>query len=145
MRQQVSLLTQSRFHSPAFNAAIFDGPLRIYFAQYQESLALRVYFDMQKKFKDVLADVREAFRKSGISIFIMLYPSEEAFKISFHEASGISVLTGRLGQDFVVGVPGPMSETELDSVGLKVYDIINKVKDLANSESFDKSIEPVLL
>ena len=39
-------ITQSSFYSPAFNGAIFDGPLRLYFSQAQEAMALKFYFEL---------------------------------------------------------------------------------------------------
>jgi hypothetical protein len=128
MRQQISFLTQSRFYSPAFNAAIFDGPVRIYFAQYQESLALKVYFKIQDRLKESFADVRESFRRTGMNIFVMLYPSSEAFSFSFDEAIGQdTVVVERLGTDFVVGVRGPMVEDETTAICDRIEEIARSV------------------
>ncbi len=116
MRQQISFLTQSRFYSPAFNAAIFDGPVRIYFAQYQEPLALKVYFSVQERLKESFSQIRESFRKTGLNVFVMLYPSSEAFKMTFDEgALESSVIVERLGNDFVVGVSGPLNEGDVSN------------------------------
>src|SRR5687768_8337756 len=101
MRQQQtsSLLTQSRFYSPAFNAAIFDGPLRIYFAQVQEPFALKIYFAAQSRMQELYAKIREIFRKTGVSIFVMLYPSAETFQLSFDGmVIDDDIMVHRLGQ-----------------------------------------------
>ncbi|OFZ14864.1 MAG: hypothetical protein A2Z20_04550 [Bdellovibrionales bacterium RBG_16_40_8] len=125
MRQQISFLTQSRFYSPAFNAAIFDGPIRIYFAQYQEAQALKVYFIIQEQMKDVYSQVRDTFRRTDVNIFIMLYPSDEAYKMSFADlAQNSQIVVERLGRDFVVGVSGPISDKEVTTVYERVEEIV---------------------
>ncbi len=125
MSSHISFLTQSRFYSPAFNAAIFDGPLRIYFAQYQEPLALKIYFTAQQRMADIYSKVREVFRRTGINIFVMLYPSTEAFQMSFEGgiSMGQPVAVERLGTDFVVGVCGPISETDIELVYKRIEEI----------------------
>src|SRR6185437_13613381 len=103
MRPQISFLTQSRFYSPAFNAAIFDGPLRIYFAQFQEPQALKVYFAAQQRLQELYSRIRENFRRTGVNIFVMLYPSAEAFEMSFDDIKNLdTVRVDRLGVDYVI-------------------------------------------
>lgn len=132
MRETVTYVTQSKFFSPAFNAAIFDGPIRIYFAQYQESQALKIYFSLQERFQEARKSARGIFKDRARNIFVMLYPTDETFHLSFTDSatsdadSAVDVTQGagawadrsivrtRLGQDFVVGVRGPLDETELE-------------------------------
>ncbi len=109
IHQPVSFLTQSKFYSPAFNAAIFDGPLRIYFAQYQEALALKVYFKLQEGL--------EGFRASAQHVFVMLYPTPETFENCFTpegKAETATILMDQLGDDHVVGVCGPVRDEDCD-------------------------------
>lgn len=111
IHQPVSFLTQSKFYSPAFNAAIFDGPLRIYFAQYQEALALKVYFKLQEGL--------EGFRASAQHVFVMLYPTPETFENCFTpdgKAVAASILMDQLGDDHVVGVCGPVRDEDCDGL-----------------------------
>ncbi len=122
MRQQISFLTQSRFYSPAFNSAIFDGPVRIYFAQYQEPTALKVYFKAQQRIKDVNHEVREAYRRMNINIFVMLYPTSETFQMSFTETIADTPVA-RLGRDFVIGASAQMTDTDVDQVCERIYEI----------------------
>jgi anti-anti-sigma regulatory factor len=141
MRQQISFLTQSRFYSPAFNSAIYDGPVRIYFAQYQESLALKVYFNSQLQLKKIKDDVRDLFRTTGINIFVMLYPSEEAFDLSFGKqeieaqnfdsSNEIQIAEERLGQDFVLGIRGTITDEMAEKVSEKILEILNRANELA--------------
>lgn len=125
MSQIVSHLTQSRFYSPAFNAAVFDGPIRIYFAQHQESLALKVYFRLQNRLKDEFSETRQAFKQSGQTIFLMLYPTVEAFETSFSKQIRDVVVREDLGEDFVLGVRGPLEDDVYEQVFLKVEEILS--------------------
>ena len=139
MRQQISFLTQSRFYSPAFNAAIFDGPIRLYFAQYQESLALKLYFVIQEKAKAASGDRREAFRRTGMNIFVMIYPSAESFMMSFDETSSQDkVVVERLGHDFVVGVRGPVGDTDIDMIYERIDEITRAFDDVMARGPFQR-------
>lgn len=141
MRQQISFLTQSRFYSPAFNAAIFDGPVRIYFAQYQEAQALKVYFNVQQRLKDINGSsntrAREAFRRMGVNIFIMLYPNLETFQISFegvtdnglpqNQITASSILVDKIGPDHVVGAAASLIEKTVDEICNRIYEITSEL------------------
>lgn len=128
-RQTVTFLTQSRFYSPAFNSAIFDGPFRIYFAQYQEALALKVYFKIQERLKEFYQTAKTEFKSRGRSVFIMLYPSIETFENSFspHD-NDIFVVMDRLGEDPVVGVRGPIADEDFERVFGEIVAIIQTLE-----------------
>lgn len=136
MRESVNFVTQSKFFSPAFNAAIFDGPIRIYFAQYQESQALKIYFDLQERFQDVRRNARGIFKDRARNIFIMLYPTQETFDLSFISGAGAwaagapSIARSSLGQDFVVGVRGPIEDEDLADLYAEMDSIV-KVADIS--------------
>ncbi|NQZ01873.1 MAG: hypothetical protein HRT45_14515 [Bdellovibrionales bacterium] len=128
MRQTVSSLTQSRFYSPVFNAAVFDGPIRIYFSQSQESEALRVYFQLQEKLSDIYQDAKTRIKESGRNIFIMLYPNSETFDLSFSPMQGefdAPIASEVLGDDFVLGVRGPVGELEFVRIQEGLFQILN--------------------
>jgi hypothetical protein len=127
MAQIVSHLTQSRFYSPVFNAAVFDGPIRIYFAQHQESLALKVYFRLQNHLKDSYVSARQMLKQSGQTIFLMLYPTVDAFETSFSRQIRESVVREGLGEDFVLGVRGPLEDADYEQVFLKVDEIFESI------------------
>jgi hypothetical protein len=114
MSETVTYVTQSRFFSPEFNAAIFDGPIRIYFAQYQEALALKLYHNLQERFGDIRKNARGIFREKGRNIFVMLYPTNETFDSSF--PAPVMIAKDSLGSDFVVGVRGPLGDEYLDAL-----------------------------
>lgn len=110
-----SNLINSRYFNPAFNSAIFDGPLRIYFAQFHESSALKIYFSLQQKYPNQLAHWKETHRQFGQNILIMLYPSSEAFSMSFETAEGF-VVQSTLGEDRLFGINGPFEDHRLQEI-----------------------------
>jgi len=140
MREQVTFVTQSKYFSPAFNAAIFDGPIRIYFAQYQEAQALKLYFNFQERFADIRRQARGIFKSRGRNIFVMLYPTEETFDLSFGalepRAMGAGAEAGstqglivseQLGGDYIVGVRGPLEDNLFESLCLEMDQIVRSI------------------
>ena len=123
MSNSVGHLTQSRYYSAAFNAAVFDGPIRIYFAQHQEGAALQVYFRLQQHLKQAYVNFRRSFRQHGQTIFLMLYPTPELFSQSF-VAADTDVVCDRLGGDHVIGVAGPLGDVAYDEVFARVEVIL---------------------
>jgi hypothetical protein len=125
MNSSVSCLTQSNYYSPAFNAAIFDGPIRIYFAQYQESAALKIYFQLQEELNQLYQQGKSLYRQVGQHIFIMLYPSTETYDLSFPQHEDI-VCHCRLGDDHVLGIRGAISDDESEHIIGQVAGIIEE-------------------
>ena len=119
MREQVSLLTQSKFFSPVFNAAIFDGPIRIYFAQNQESSALKLYFACMKRLR---TDV-----ELSANLFILVYPNLENYSLAFDDTESDDVgAIAQLDEDFIIGLKGPIEEERFDQF-FKRFDALVRV------------------
>lgn len=121
-------ITQSPFYSPAFNGAIFDGPLRLYFSQSQEALALKFYFELRSKTQD-LSDLWP--RTGGPNLYVMIYPTEETFDLCF-VSQGLAWMPetlpmGRLGRDHVVALQAGECENEMSSIVGKVVNAINGI------------------
>lgn len=128
-------ITQSPFYSPAFNGAIFDGPLRLYFTQSQEALALKFYFELRSKTQDLTAMWP---RNSGPSFYVMIYPTEETFDLCF-VSQGLSwtpetLPLGRLGRDHVVALQANDCESQLDEVIEKVLNVIRGIAPRKNAD-----------
>ena len=126
MESATVLLTQSKFYSPVFNAAIFDGPIKIYFSQAQEGIALQLYFELQRKINEIQLDSLES---SDRNIFVMLYPNSESFYHSFDKSlcsennDNDLIVEDSLGEDPVIGVRGPVKENTLEKVYQKIKDL----------------------
>lgn len=115
MKATYSTLMQSKFFNPAFNSAIFDGPVRIYFAQFHESLALKIYFSLQQKFANELQRAKDMHKAYGKTMLVMLYPSCEAFQMSFENSQGL-LGQEELDEDMVIGINGPFEDDKLEQV-----------------------------
>lgn len=109
-------LMQSKYFSPAFNSAIFDGPLRIYFAQFHEGLALKIYFMIQQKLAAELQRAKDLANASGANIFLMIYPTQDSFVLSFDVDSNHSepMQIEKWQEDVIIGCKGPMAEENMD-------------------------------
>lgn len=114
MKGTYSALVQSKFFNPAFNSAIFDGPVRIYFAQSHESLALKIYFHLQQHFSTQMARAKELQRLLDRNVLVMLYPSSDSFHLSFESQN--TTATDYLEEDTVIGINGPFEDSKLDQV-----------------------------
>jgi hypothetical protein len=115
MTASYSSLMQSRFFSPAFNSAIFDGPVRIYFSQLHESLALKIYFSLQQKHPEILSRAKELHKAFGMNLLVMIYPTEDSFQLSF-EGRNEFLIEDRLGEDTLLGINGPFEDERLMDV-----------------------------
>lgn len=111
MGQGFAYLTQSRFYSPALNAAIFDGSVRIYFSQFQEAAALKVYFRLQELFSK-WNDGADKYKRGLKTLYIMLYPTADSFDLCFSQDGEREQLVAeaQLGEDILIGVRGGLTE-----------------------------------
>jgi hypothetical protein len=125
MKATYSALMQSKFFNPAFNSAIFDGPIRIYFAQFHESLALKIYFSLQQTFAAELAKAKKTHQEIGRTVLVMLYPSEESFSMSFENEPHFLAVDD-LHDDTIIGVNGPFEDDKLGEVLNKVVGAMKK-------------------
>lgn len=109
------LFTQSVYYSPAFNSAIFDGNIRIYFAQCQEATALKLYFELQEWEAHLRNDLKNRLLKNGFHLFILIYPTQETFSLSF-EGEFRKLVESKLGNDYIIGLCGPVCEDSLPEI-----------------------------
>lgn len=136
MRSSYSALMQSRFFNPAFNSAIFDGPVRIYFAQFHESAALKVYFLTQQKLVSELARAKEVSKQAHANILVMMYPSVDSFELSFDESTDLEnkFCISQLHEDVVIGVRGPIEDSDLEPMMNLLGDVLRKWQPRLNYE-----------
>lgn len=131
MEHAIQKITQSKYFTPAFNAAIYDGPMRIYFSQSQESEALKIYFHLQQKIIQANQAVCSQLKQMGRNIFVMLYPTVDMFDISFDQCSeGLpNIACEKLGQDFILGVRGPLDNDDYETVYRRLATIMRHYDD----------------
>lgn len=117
MRSSYSTLMQSKYFSPAFNSAIFDGPFRIYFAQFHESTALKIYLMIQQKLGTDISLAKEYSKIHGSNILIMMYPTQDSFILSFDEEyADNGVVVENWEEDIVIGLNGLPEEMKIDKL-----------------------------
>ncbi len=116
-REDLNLLTQSRFYTPALNAAIFDGPVRIYFDQNQEAGALKLYFAILNEYKELCGGLQSERLDNQRSIFIMIYPSEELFEMLCDDTLNSDfMMIDDLGGDQVIALKGMPDDLQIDDL-----------------------------
>ncbi len=114
MKSSYTPLMQSKYFSVAFNSAIFDGPYRIYFSQFHESFALKIYFLLQQRTGTEFASLRNYSQKSKVNFYIMLYPHTESFDYSFEEGDAKALWSQEVwNKDLVIGLKRPLEDQEL--------------------------------
>jgi len=127
---------QSRFYTPAFNSAIFDGPIRIYFAQLHEPLALKIYFGLQQRFENEVLNAKRLHRQTGNSVCILLYPNSESFELSFQGLDAF-MTKDQLGNDQVLAIRGPFEDQDLDEVLKSIAEILRTWNSEVHGSNFE--------
>lgn len=102
----------TRFYSPVFNTALFDGPLRIYFSQSYESAALKIYHLLQTQHADLWARLKESSTRSREHVFLMMYPEKKDLQIVFSD-SAQPVYSQDWEEGLAVGFCQPLTDEEL--------------------------------
>lgn len=105
---QEFLLTKSNYYSQLFNTAIFFDPFRIYFNNSFESVALDLYYHVQKHFTG----------KANSSVrhfYILMYPDVEQFNKSFEKAHD-QVTVVHEGHDIIIGIKNAETLSDFTSV-----------------------------
>lgn len=93
MSATYSSFMTTRFYSPVFNTALFDGPLRIYFSQSYENVALRIYHILQSQHAEAWNLLKSSTGKNKEHLFLMIYPEAEDMQMVFdcqHEAAPLA-------------------------------------------------------
>lgn len=83
MAASYSAFLSTKYYSPVFNTALFDGPFRIYFAQAYEGSALKIYHLLQVQHLPVWDHFKKWSEKTKLHVFILIYPTGEDVAIAF--------------------------------------------------------------
>ncbi len=108
-------ILQSKYFNSAFNTAIFDGPLRVYFSQIHEPDAFKVYFSLHNHFfkDESLMDLKN-YIPSDSTLFIMIYPCKDSFEKSFQSADSFAL--EKIDKDIILGVQSPVTDQIKDTI-----------------------------
>lgn len=83
MAATYSSFMTTRFYSPVFNTALFDGAFRIYFSQSYESSALKIYHLLQTEHTQLWNDIKKWSVQSKEHVFLMIYPDLNSIETIF--------------------------------------------------------------
>ena len=72
-------IVDSSFYSKLFDGAIFDGPIRIYFAQFQEQTGLELHNNLVEKDLASVSKIKELNRALRREIYFFIYPSDSDY------------------------------------------------------------------
>jgi hypothetical protein len=136
------MLMQSKYFNSAFNSAIFDGPLRIYFAQFHESLALKLYFLVQQKWPHDFSLAKEFSKNSQAHILLMVYPTPEAFDQAMGERTPAPWVVEHWNQDLVIALRGPIADEQIEALMTEFGPVMQNWKPLpaAQPKAFELTI-----
>lgn len=111
---QYAALAGSGFLCAAFNSAIFDGPVRIYFSQIHEPTALKIYFLLQQAFEGNLANVKSTLPHPESNLMVMIYPDAETRHLSFpNESREELALMNLWDEHLVIGMTLPIEDDDI--------------------------------
>lgn len=135
MKSLYSAFLQSKFYHPAFNAAIFDGPIRTYFAQFHESFALKIYFYFQQKDSAEFLAAKEFLKTNNRQIMMIVYPSIESFSMSFekHQFQDGPIAVDILGKDIVIGMRCPLEDEQMSYLYETVMESIKTLQSMTSN------------
>lgn len=135
MAASVSRLTQSQYFSPVFNTAVFDGPVRIYFAQKHEAYALEIYFKISSRLRSIFGD---SLNRKAPNVFVMIHPDQVGFEESFPDSENSSYSVQMLDRDHVIGVNGTLSPEALNHLIDKILDVYREAFSHGPREAFSE-------
>lgn len=137
MKPGFSAITSSKYYHQAFNSAIFDGPIRIYFVQFHETYALKIYFAIQERFENSLPHFKEVAKQIDQNIVIMIYPTEESFFRAFslnasnsssssNCSNSMTLAVARGEKESVVGLLAPVIDVNVGQLMDELSDIFKQ-------------------
>lgn len=85
MAATYSAFMTTRFYSPVFNTALFDGPFRIYFSQSYESSALKIYHILQTQHEELWQNLKKWSLRTKEHVFLLMYPDAKDVQMIFEE------------------------------------------------------------
>lgn len=112
MAATYSSFMTTRFYSPVFNTALFDGPIRIYFSQSYESAALKIYHLLQTQHVELWQQLKECSIQSKDHVFLIMYPEPSDVEMVFADSQN-SVQAQEWEEGLAIGFSQPRDDIEL--------------------------------
>lgn len=121
MAATYSAFMTTRFYSPVFNTALFDGPFRIYFSQSYESAALKMYHLLQTQHHALWLRLKQWSVETKEHVFLLMYPEVKDVQMIFDELSKKQNVDHDLVQmeswdeGLAIGLSQPQTEGDVQS------------------------------
>lgn len=112
MAATYSSFMTTRFYSPVFNTALFDGPFRIYFSQAYESAALKIYHLLQTEHQELWQRLKQWSLVTKDHVFLIIYPDQKDFQMVFQDDSKVVHLQ-EWEEGIALGTYQPTTDDEL--------------------------------
>ena len=112
MAATYSSFMTTRFYSPVFNTALFDGPLRIYFSQSYESVALKIYHLLQSQHAEMWDLLKKHTANSKEHLFLMIYPEKNDLHMVFDKSEKL-FQAQEWAEGMSVGVVHPQTDEDI--------------------------------
>ena len=117
MAATCSAFMTTRFYSPVFNTALFDGPFRIYFSQSYESSALKIYHILHTQHEELWAQLKSWSAATKEHVFLLMYPEAKDVQMIFESQTSDSDLVQLESWDegVAIGLTQPHNEVDVQS------------------------------
>ncbi len=112
MAATYSSFMTTRFYSPVFNTALFDGPLRIYFSQAYESAALKIYHILQTEHVEFWNTLKTRNVRSKQHLFLMIYPEAKDLALVFDKPES-QMQAQEWDEGLAIGIVQTQSDSDL--------------------------------
>jgi hypothetical protein len=118
MAATYSSFMTTKYYSPVFNTALFDGPFRIYFSQSYESSALKIYHLLQTQYNELWVDLKKWTTNSREHVFLLMYPDNKDLQMVFADSANdpdSCVQLQAWEEGIVLGISHPNTDTDLST------------------------------
>ncbi|MGZ3724860.1 MAG: hypothetical protein ACXVBD_03645 [Pseudobdellovibrio sp.] len=102
----------TKFYSPVFNTALFDGPIRVYFSQSYETSALKIYHLLQTQYSEIWNQLKNHTLATRKHLFLMIYPEPKDLQIVFDQSKNFAH-TQEWEEGLAVGFSNSQNDADL--------------------------------
>lgn len=141
MAASYSSFLSTRFYSPVFNTALFDGPFRIYFSQSYESAALKIYHLLQTNHLDLWTAYKRWTEQTKKHAFVLVYPTHQDVQIAFDTSDSNKQPICQAWEDgFVLGFENPETDADFDRCFKQIILELKKLSETFSDKVFQNEI-----
>ncbi len=136
MAASYSSFLSTRFYSPVFNTALFDGPFRIYFSQSYESAALKIYHLLQTNHVELWTKYKRWSDQTKKHAFIVIYPTAKDVQVAFDKLDVKTFpICQKTDDGHVIGFENPNTDADFEKYFSGLVSELQKI-----SENFSEKV-----